>query len=42
MNYFTGDGLNRRAPEYVDGHAAITAGDEMINAGVIFVCSDGQ
>ena len=42
MNYFTGDGLNRRAPEYVDGHAAITAGDEMINAGVIFVCSAGN
>ena len=42
MNYFTGDGLNRRAPEYVDGHAAITAGDEMVNAGVIFVCSAGN
>ena len=42
MNYFTGDGLNRRAPEYVDGHAAITAGDEMIEAGVIFVCSAGN
>ncbi len=42
MNYFTGDGLNRRAPEYVDGHAAITAGDEMIAAGVIFVCSSGN
>ena len=42
MNYFTGDGLNRRAPEYVDGHAAITAGDEMVEAGVIFVCSAGN
>ena len=42
MSYFTGDGLNRRAPEYVDGHAAITAGDEMIAAGVIFVCSSGN
>ena len=42
MNYFTGDGSNRRAPEYVDGHAAITAGDEMVNAGVIFVCSAGN
>ena len=42
MAYFTGDGLQRRAPEYVDGHAAITAGDEMVNAGVIFVCSAGN
>ncbi len=42
MDNFTGDGLNRRAPEYVDGHAAITAGDEMIAAGVIFVVAAGN
>ena len=42
MDNFTGDGLNRRSPEYVDGHAAITAGDEMIAAGVIYVGSAGN
>jgi len=42
MNYFTGDGANRRGMEYVDGHAAITAGDELIESGVIFVCAAGN
>ena len=42
MDNFTGDGLNRRSPEYVDGHAAITAGDELIAAGVIFVVAAGN
>ena len=42
LDNFTGDGLNRRSPEYVDGHAAITAGDEMIAAGVIYVGSAGN
>ena len=42
MDNFTGDNLNRRSPEYVDGHAAITAGDELIAAGVIFVVAAGN
>jgi len=32
----------RRCNEYVDGHAAITAGDELIESGVIFVCAAGN
>ena len=42
LDNFTGDGLNRKSPEYVDGHAAITAGDELIESGVIFVTSAGN
>ena len=44
MNNFslTQYGDRRRSNEYVDGHAAITAGDELIESGVIFVCASGN
>jgi len=42
LDNFTGDLLNKKSPEYVDGHAAITAGDELIESGVIFVTSAGN
>ena len=38
MNYFN----DTRCPEYVDSHAAITAGHELIESGVIFVCAAGN
>tara|TARA_A100000164_G_scaffold303837_1_gene279640 strand:- start:1287 stop:3431 length:2145 start_codon:yes stop_codon:yes gene_type:complete len=40
-NFYNGAGASR-CNEYVDGHAAITAGDELIESGVIFVCASGN
>ena len=40
-NFYNFAGASR-CNEYVDGHAAITAGDEMVAAGVIFVCAAGN
>ena len=40
-NFYNTAGSSR-CNEYVDGHAAITAGDEMVAAGVIFVCAAGN
>ena len=40
--YYSGDGWERRSPEYVEDHASIDAGKEMTDAGVIWVCSAGN
>ena len=42
MNYYTGDGSKTRVLPYTDGHAALTAGEELIDSGVIFVTSAGN
>ena len=42
MSNFYGGSSASRCNEYVDGHAAITAGDELIASGVIFVCAAGN
>ena len=47
MNFYTGSAgesypTDCRSMEYVDTHAAIVAGGEMIDAGIIFICSAGN
>ena len=42
MSNFYGGASASRCNEYVDGHAAITAGDELIASGVIFCCAAGN
>ena len=42
MANFDGGASAARSNEYVDGYASITAGDEMVNAGVIVVCAAGN
>jgi len=42
LNYFTGDRANNRSPEFEDTGATMTAGKELVDAGVIFVCSAGN
>ena len=42
INYYTGDGIGRRSPEYDENHASMDAGREMTDAGVIWVCSAGN
>ena len=41
LSYFTGDGYNRKVMPY-DAHAALDAGKELIDEGVIFVCASGN
>ena len=42
MSNFTGDGANRRSAEFQDSYSATVAGKELIDSGVIFVCSAGN
>ena len=42
LDNFTGDGTNDRGGEYESTGATMIAGKEMVDAGVIFVCSAGN